>query len=43
MTLSRGEVVWDGAEVTGEPGRGRLLRCDKLAAARPYGGVMDNN
>ena len=42
LTLSRGEVVWDGADVTGEPGRGRFLRCDKPAAARPYGGVMDN-
>ena len=42
LTLSRGEVVWDGADVTGEPGRGRFLRCDKPAAANPYGGVLDN-
>ena len=42
LTLSRGEVVWDGTEVTGEPGRGRFLQCDKPAAANPYGGVLDN-
>ncbi len=42
LTLSRGEVVWDGAEVTGAPGRGRFLRCDKPALAKPYGGALDN-
>jgi dihydropyrimidinase len=42
LTLSRGEVVWDGSEVTGAPGRGRFLRCDKPAPAKPYGGVLDN-
>ncbi len=29
MTLSRGQVVWDGAAFTGKPGNGRFLRCDK--------------
>ena len=28
MTLSRGEVVWDGKEPRGEPGRGQFLECD---------------
>ncbi len=42
VTLSRGEVVWDGADVTGAPGRGRFLRCDKPASAKPYGGALDN-
>jgi dihydropyrimidinase len=27
MTLSRGEVVWDGQRFTGEAGRGRFLPC----------------
>ncbi|MET6007022.1 dihydropyrimidinase [Klebsiella michiganensis] len=28
VTLSRGEIVWDG-EVKGQPGRGNFLRCNK--------------
>ena len=28
ITLSRGEVVWRDGKVTGDPGRGRFLRCD---------------
>ena len=27
-TLSRGEVVWDGAQCLARPGRGRFLHCD---------------
>lgn len=30
VTLSRGDVVWDGAP-KGTPGRGRFLRCDRPA------------
>ena len=29
LTLSRGEVVWDGRRFTGRPGRGRFLPCDR--------------
>jgi dihydropyrimidinase len=28
LTLSRGEVVWDGQRFTGQAGRGRFLPCD---------------
>lgn len=28
LTLSRGEVVWDGQQFTGRAGRGQFLRCD---------------
>ena len=27
LTLSRGEVVWDGVQFTGKPGHGRFLTC----------------
>ena len=27
LTLSRGEVVWDGQNFTGRAGRGQFLRC----------------
>jgi dihydropyrimidinase len=27
LTLSRGEVVWDGQGFTGQAGRGRFLPC----------------
>jgi Dihydroorotase and related cyclic amidohydrolases len=27
LTLSRGEVVWDGQSFTGQAGRGKFLRC----------------
>jgi dihydropyrimidinase len=37
VTLSRGEVVWDGAEPKGEPGRGRFLACDLPETAKPRG------
>lgn len=42
VTLSRGEVGWDGAEETGASGLGRFLRCDKPAPPKPYGGALDN-
>jgi dihydropyrimidinase len=29
LTLSRGEVVWDGASPQGLPGRGELLHCER--------------
>jgi dihydropyrimidinase len=37
MTLSRGEVVWDGRHPQGSPGRGRFLECGlpTLAPRRP--------
>jgi dihydropyrimidinase len=28
LTLSRGDVVWNGKEPTAAPGRGRFLPCD---------------
>ena len=37
LTLSRGEVVWDGEAPAGEPGRGRFLACDQPEPARPAG------
>ena len=37
VTLSRGEVVWNGSEPMGEPGRGRFLECDLPDAAKPRG------
>ena len=42
MTLSRGEVVWEGSEVTGTPGRGQFLPCDKPEPAKLTGnGILD--
>jgi dihydropyrimidinase len=38
VTLSRGEVVWRDGRPHGEPGRGRFLRCDLPAPAKPKGG-----
>lgn len=35
MTLSRGEVVWDGKAFTAAKGRGRFLRCGK-PSLRPF-------
>ena len=39
LTLSRGEVVWEGSHgdgrVLGAPGRGRFLRCERPAPADP--------
>lgn len=35
MTLSRGEVVWDGVEPRGDPGRGRFMKCALPEFARP--------
>ena len=34
LTLSRGEVVWNGKEPTAAPGRGQFLPCDLPGAAR---------
>ena len=34
---SRGEVVWDGQEPRGAPGRGRFLPCDLPEPAKPQG------
>jgi dihydropyrimidinase len=35
MTLSRGEVVWDGDTPQGAPGQGRFLKCERPDLARP--------
>jgi dihydropyrimidinase len=35
MTLSRGEIVWDGKEPCAKPGRGQFLRCDLPETPRP--------
>jgi dihydropyrimidinase len=35
VTLSRGEIVWSRPQPQVTPGRGRFLRCDRPAAARP--------
>lgn len=37
LTLSRGEVVWDGRVARGSPGRGEFLACESPAPARPAG------
>jgi dihydropyrimidinase len=37
LTLSRGEVVWDGVEARGAPGRGVFLPCDLPEPAKPIG------
>lgn len=43
LTLSRGEVVWDGEQVTGAAGRGEFLRCARPRPAAPrYSGVLEN-
>jgi dihydropyrimidinase len=43
LTLSRGEVVWDGEQVTGAAGRGEFLRCARPEPAAPrYSGVLEN-
>jgi dihydropyrimidinase len=38
LTLSRGEVVWDGREFTGRAGHGRFLRCGAPALQPRRGG-----
>ena len=35
LTLSRGDVVWDGQAPLAAPGRGRFLRCERPAPAQP--------
>ncbi len=35
LTLSRGEIIWDGREALGKPGRGIFLPCGRPDAARP--------
>lgn len=35
MTLSRGEIVWDGTSPRGAPGRGQFIRCSRPDPARP--------
>ena len=35
ITISRGEVVWSRPEVKAAPGRGRFLRCERPALAKP--------
>ncbi len=40
-TLSRGEIVWNGREPLGTPGRGQFLRCQRPDMARPRGSSRD--
>jgi dihydropyrimidinase len=35
LTLSRGEVVWDGHRPLGNPGRGQFVQCARPEMARP--------
>ena len=35
LTLSRGEIVWNGKEPTAQPGRGQFLPCDLPGARQP--------
>jgi hypothetical protein len=35
MTLLRDELVWENGELAGAAGKGRFLRCDISATARP--------
>jgi dihydropyrimidinase len=35
ITIARGEVVWSRPDVSATKGRGRFLRCDRPATARP--------
>lgn len=35
LTMSRGEVVWDGVRPCGEPGRGQFLPCARPDPAKP--------
>ncbi len=35
VTVSRGEIVWNGSEAQGAPGRGRFLRCERPYPAMP--------
>ena len=35
LTLSRGEIVWDGERPRGTPGRGQFLKCGLSDMARP--------
>ena len=42
LTLSRGDVVWDGQHPQGVPGRGQFLECALPEMARPKGGASAN-
>ena len=37
ITMSRGEIVWDGKEVRGKKGRGEFISCALPTAAEPLG------
>ena len=39
LTLSRGEVVWDGRQAAGAAGRGQFLKCSLPDPARPKAGA----
>jgi dihydropyrimidinase len=39
LTLSRGEIVWDGRRPQGAPGRGKFLQCALPEMARPKVGT----
>jgi dihydropyrimidinase len=42
LTLSRGEIVWDGQRPQGARGRGRFLECALPDMARPKGGASSS-
>jgi dihydropyrimidinase len=42
LTLSRGDIVWDGQRPQGAPGRGQFLECALPEMARPKGGAGAN-
>ncbi|HEV8257525.1 MAG TPA: dihydropyrimidinase [Casimicrobiaceae bacterium] len=42
LTLSRGEIVWDGRRPQGVPGRGKFLECALPEMARPKGGASSS-
>ena len=44
LTLSRGEIVWDGHRPQGAPGRGRFLECalPEMARPKPRAGGSDD-
>jgi dihydropyrimidinase len=43
LTLSRGEIVWNGRRPQGAPGRGKFLQCALPEMARPKVGASAND
>jgi dihydropyrimidinase len=40
ITISRGEILWSGGEVRGNPGRGRFLKRERPMVCRPDGAAL---